>query len=613
MLSSIKDKTKGWVAYLIVALITIPFALFGINQYFTNTSNIVVASVGSDDISKEAYLKEFNSAKRRLQQQLGKNYTAEINLKVKFSTIQSMVDKRVLAQLADESDYATTQRELQMLIQSNDVFKVEGKFSIDRYKDLLRLNGISDVEYERIQTEGLTQNQIKRNFSDSAFLTPSALKRIQSLNDQERKFSHIMLNTKNYIDEVKVNPESVKEFFDENKQVFLEPQKVKVDFVELSTKEIAKSIKVNDDDLSNLYEDEQARFSTEEERKAQHILVESEGLANTIITQLKQGESFAELAAKHSQDTGSKDSGGDLGFFAMGAMVPEFEAKVFAMKEGEVSSPVKTDFGYHIIKLNKIKASEVKSFESLRSELTKLYTEREVQKSIYKLTEQLSNLSYEEDLEAVANQMDLELRTSEFFTQDTKEHDAKFVAAAYSDEVLNKGESSKLIELSKDKFVVLRINERNPQREKTFDEVKVEIAKHLSGLLAKTFIDNVADKITALLSKGDTTTVQKLMEKYQLTWKDVGWVKRSSREENTGIINIVFSLPKPNDGVIYDAQSLNAEQSIVLKLSAIRVSNNVPNNALSSVILGFESEAFFNSILKTLHKDIDIKIFSDRL
>ncbi len=613
MLSSIKDKTKGWVAYLIVALITIPVALVGINQYFTNTSNIVVASVGSDDISKEAYLKEFNTAKRRLQQQLGKNYTAEINLKVKFSTIQSMVDRRVLAQLADESDYATTQRELQMLIQSNDVFKVEGKFSIDRYKDLLRLNGISDVEYERIQTEGLTQNQIKRNFSDSAFLTPSALKRIQSLNDQERKFSHIMLNTKNYIDEVKVNPESVKEFFDENKQVFLEPQKVKVDFVELSTKEIAKSIKVNDDDLSNLYEDEQARFSTEEERKAQHILVESEGLANTIITQLKQGESFAELAAKHSQDTGSKDSGGDLGFFAMGAMVPEFEAKVFAMKEGEVSSPVKTDFGYHIIKLNKIKASEVKSFESLRSELTKLYTEREVQKSIYKLTEQLSNLSYEEDLEAVANQMDLELRTSEFFTQDTKEYDAKFVAAAYSDEVLNKGESSKLIELSKDKFVVLRINERNPQREKTFDEVKVEIAKHLSGLLAKTFIDNVADKITALLSKGDTTTVQKLMEKYQLTWKDVGWVKRSSREENTGIINIVFSLPKPNDGVIYDAQSLNAEQSIVLKLSAIRVSNNVPNNALSSVILGFESEAFFNSILKTLHKDIDIKIFSDRL
>jgi peptidyl-prolyl cis-trans isomerase D len=174
---------------------------------------------------------------------------------------------------------------------------------------------------------------------------------MQSLNDQQRKFSYIKLDTKNYIDEVKVEPESVREFFDENKQAFLEPQKVKVDFIELSTKEIAKSIKVNDKDLSNLYEEEQARFSTEEERKAQHILVKTEKLAKTIIAQLKAGESFAELAAKHSQDTGSKDKGGDLGFFAMGVMVPEFEAKVFAMKEGEVSSPVKTNFGYHVIKL----------------------------------------------------------------------------------------------------------------------------------------------------------------------------------------------------------------------------------------------------------------------
>jgi peptidyl-prolyl cis-trans isomerase D len=130
------------------------------------------------------------------------------------------------------------------------------------------------------------------NILDSAFVTPSALKRMQSLNDQQRKFSYIKLDTKNYIDEVKVEPESVREFFDENKQAFLEPQKVKVDFIELSTKEIAKSIKVNDKDLSNLYEEEQARFSTEEERKAQHILVKTEKLAKTIIAQLKAGESF---------------------------------------------------------------------------------------------------------------------------------------------------------------------------------------------------------------------------------------------------------------------------------------------------------------------------------
>ncbi|CAC9660789.1 SurA N-terminal domain-containing protein [bacterium endosymbiont of Bathymodiolus sp. 5 South] len=617
MLSSIKDKTKGWVAYLIIALIAIPFALFGISKYFEGNINIVVANVGSDEISKEVYLKEFNRTKGRLQRELGKNYTAETDHQAKLSTIQLMVDRRVLTQLAEDSGYATTQRELQMSIQSNNAFKEEGKFSVGKYKALLKMNGLEDVEYERMKTDALMQNQIRFNILDSAFVTPSALKRMQSLNNQQRKFSYIRLNTKNYIDEVKVNPESVREFFDENKQAFLEPQKVKVDFIELSTKEIAKSIKVNDEELTGLYEEEQARFSTEEERKAQHILVKTEKLAKTIIAQLKAGESFAELAAKHSQDTGSKDKGGDLGFFAMGAMVPEFEAKVFAMKEGEVSSPVKTDFGYHVIKLNKIKAKEVKPFEALRSELTELYTEREVQKSIYKLTEQLSTLSYEVGLKETASQMALELKTSEFFTQDTKEYDAKFVAAAYSDEVLSKGESSKLIELSEDKFMVLRINEKIPQREKTFDEVKVEIDKHLSGLLAKTFIDNIANKITALLNEGDASTVKKLMDKYQLTWKEVGWVKRSSRKENTGIIKLVFSMPKPNDGVIYDAQSLNAQQSIVLKLSAIKTpdktSDSASNSALSRMILGFESEAFFNSILETLHENTDIKIFSERL
>jgi peptidyl-prolyl cis-trans isomerase D len=617
MLSSIKDKTKGWVAYLIVGLITIPFALFGVSEYLTGTSNIIVASVGSDDISKEAYLKEFDAAKRRMQQELGKNYTAETDHRIKLTTIRSMVDRRVLTQLANDSHYATTQRELQMSIQSNNAFKEEGKFSVGKYKALLKMNGLVDVEYERMQADALMQNQIRYNILDSAFVTPSALKRMQSLNDQQRKFSYIKLDTKNYIDEVKVEPESVREFFDENKQAFLEPQKVKVDFIELSTKEIAKSIKVNDKDLSNLYEEEQARFSTEEERKAQHILVKTEKLAKTIIAQLKAGESFAELAAKHSQDTGSKDKGGDLGFFAMGVMVPEFEAKVFAMKEGEISSPVKTNFGYHVIKLNKIKAKEVKPFEALRSELTKLYTEREVQKSIYKLTEQLSNLSYEAGLEEAANQMNLELKTSEFFTQDTKEYEAKFVAAAYSDDVLNKGESSTLIELSKDKFVVLKVNEKIPQKEKAFDEVKVEIDKHLSELLAKTFINDIGNKITAFLNKDDEGAVKELMDKYQLTWKEVGWVKRSSKKENIGIINIVFSLPKPNDDATYDAQSLNAQQSIVLKLSAIKTPENkadsTPNSALSRTMFGFESEAFFDSILKTLQENIDIKIFSDRL
>ena len=363
MLSSIKAKTKGWVAYLIIVLITIPFALFGISEYLTGTSNVVVATIDGEEISKEEFLKQFNSKKRQLQQELGGKYTDEINFQVKFLTVQSMINERILRQLADDSGYVTTQRELQEFIQSSDAFKVQGKFSLDKYKQLLRLNGLSIIEYENLQANELTQEQIKYNFLDSAFATPSALKRLQLLNDQQRKFSYITLNVKDYIDKTKVDPESVKKFFDENKQSFFESPKVKVDFVELSVEKIAKSIKVNDDELFNFYEDEQARFRTEEERKAQHILVESKELANTIVKQLEQGKSFVELASKYSQDTASKDNGGDLGFFTAGVMVPEFETKAFTMEEGEISMPIKTNFGYHIIKLNKIKTVKIKSFD----------------------------------------------------------------------------------------------------------------------------------------------------------------------------------------------------------------------------------------------------------
>ncbi len=618
MLSSIKEKIKGWVAYVIIALIVVPFALFGVSEYFTGTSNVVVATIGSDDISKETFLSEFELQKRRLQQELGKSYTAEVNQAVKMQTINSMINRHLLEQLAEQLGYATTQHELQVFIQSNDVFKVDGKFSVDRYRQLLRLSGFSDVEYEALQTNELTQNQIKYNFLDSAFITPSALKRVQLLNDQKRQFSYILLSVKEHSKNVKVNSKSVKEFYESQKKAFFEPQKVKVDFVELSFKQVAKNIEVSEDELFNFYEDESVRFTTEEERKAQHILVESKILADSIVAEIKAGGDFTELAIKHSIDTGSKDNGGDLGFFGLGVMVPEFESKVFSMKVGEVSVPVKTDFGYHIIKLTEIKASAVKPFEEVRDELTKLYTERAAQKLVYKLTDNFSNLAYEASLEEVAAQMDLKLKTSVFFPQNSKNYDAKFIAAAYSDAVLNKGENSEPIELGKDKLVVLRINNKIAQRQKDFKEVKAEITQHLTGLLAKKFINDIANKIAIALDEGDTKAAEKLIEKYNLKWKKMGWVGRDVKKVKVNIINIVnsvFTLPKPSasKSVTYAARSIAPQEVVVLKLSAVKAPDNPPNATLMNVLLSFEVDEVFRSILATLRKGTDIEIFANNL
>ncbi|MDC9727091.1 MAG: SurA N-terminal domain-containing protein, partial [Candidatus Thioglobus sp.] len=522
MLSSIKNKTKGWLAYLIVGLITVPFALFGINEYFTGTSNVVVASIDGEEINKDEFLAEFNPQKRRLQQKLAEKYDTAFDNVLKQSILNQMVDRRLLTQLAQRMAHATTTAELNAVIQASDLFAEEGRFSIDKYKQLLRLNGYTPAQYETIKAKELTQNQIKYNLLDSAFMLPSQLTRLQQLNDQQRQFAYIQLNADDYTSKVKVDEKSVKDYFDNQKESFFAPEQVKLEFVELSLTEIAKKISVTDDELFNFYEDEQARFTTDEERQAQHILIEDESTANKVLELLQQGGDFAKLASEYSADSGSKDSAGDLGYFGRGVMVGAFEDSVFAMKEGELSGLVKSEFGYHIIKLNAIKPDVVKSFDAVKAELTQLYTQSKAQKDLYNLTEQMANLAYEANLEELAGQMGLNLQTTEFFNAQTTQFDAKVVSAAFSDVVLNKKENSEVLELGGDRYMVIHLKDKLAQRQKTFKEVQGEINTHLTSLLAKTFVDNIAAQIVKHAQAGETEKMTQLMDKNSLTWQNIG-------------------------------------------------------------------------------------------
>jgi peptidyl-prolyl cis-trans isomerase D len=614
MLSSIKNKTKGWVAYLIVGLITIPFALFGINEYFTGASNIVVASVDEQEISKEEFLTEFNPQKRRLQQKLAEKYNTDFDTVLKQSIINQMIDRRLLDQLAERMSHATSNSELNAIIQTNELFQDQGRFSLEKYKNLLRLNGYSASQYESIRAKELTQNQIKYNLLDSAFMLPSQLEKLQNLNDQQREFSYIKLAADDYTAKVNVDKKSVKDYYQNQKESFFAPEQAKIEFVELSLAEVAKSIDVTDDELFNFYEDDQARFTTEEERQAQHILLETKEMADEVLALLDAGGDFSKLAAQYSQDTGSKDTGGDLGMFGRGVMVDAFEKSAFALQEGQVSGAIKSEFGYHIIKLNKIQAGSVKPFESVKSELTKLYTQAQAQKNLYNLTEQLANLAYEASLEEVASQMALKVSVSEFFDRKDTKLDAKMLAAAFSDVVLNKGDNSEVLELDQDRFVVLRLKQKLPQRQKTFEEVKGEINTHLTRLLAKTFVDNIAAQIVKYSESGDDKSVSQLMDKNSLKWTTLGWVKRDTKKADISIVNKAFSLSKPKSGSVFSAQSLDRRNSVVINLTGVKVSNSkTSQDNLETVLLGFESNEVFVNILQTLRAQAEIKVFNSNL
>jgi peptidyl-prolyl cis-trans isomerase D len=416
MLSAIRNKSKGWVAYVVVGFITIPFALFGIQDYVSGSSNASIATVDGEDIDINIYYQELNTQQRNLQQQLGAAYSQEIDNALKQTLIDSMINEKLVENFASSLDIVTLDDEVRSVIEMNQAFQVDGEFSEDRYSQLLRLNSYSPAGYEIAQSRALTRDQIKRNLSSSAFMSSTQIKQLNDLASQEREVSYIALNTKDYESQVSVSQSEISDYFNENRSSFIESRKVKVDFVELSLEDMQEPANPDEETLQSLYDDNSELYTNSERRRAQHILIESEEIAKDLLDQINQGADFSELAIANSKDTSSNEKGGDLGFFERDLMGAEFDEAAFAMSVGEVSEIVSTDYGYfHIIKLTDIETETVQSFDDVREQLVALHKNNVSKKMLFDLLEEFTSLAYEESLDMVANQFGLELQTSDYF------------------------------------------------------------------------------------------------------------------------------------------------------------------------------------------------------
>ncbi len=610
LISSIKKKSTGFVAYFIVGLIALTFivtALYGIDFM---GSGQAVAKVGDKEISKTEFIKNFVPQQRNLQQQLGADYSADIENILKQTVIDQMVNSQILFQYAQNHGYVTTPKEVQTNIAKNEVFYKEGKFDVDQYKKILRLNGYSVQEYEASQFQQLTQEQLRSNIEKSAFVTDFERKNVTSLLNQERKFDYLEIPVKDFSDQVSISDSMLKDYFDKNQDRFIKPMKVSVDFVELNLDEVTKSISPSDDDLAILYDEEKNRFSTDEERKAQHILVENKVTADQVISLINEGKSFEDLAKEYSIDTGSKDSGGDLGFFGIGVMVPEFETAVFAMKEGEVSAPIKSEFGFHVIKLNKIKESSLKSFDEVKEQLVKIYQKNQGQKMIYDLSDEMTNLAYEGSLEELAEKMNLKLQTSELFSKTSKSPNKKMINAAFSDPVLNRGENSEPIDLGEDKLVVLRLNKLEKSRNFNLDEVKTQVEGIVKTQESKKLADKLTDEIITSIS--DNQKTDEILKKNNLNWTSVGWTKRDNQKVDPSAIDLAFKAPKPNSKPGISLSKNLGSKNMIVRVNALKTSDESAGN-VDRLLNTYETDEFYLATLKELKKEANIEIYRDRL
>lgn len=519
MLEVIRAHSKGWVAKLILTLITVPFALFGIDAYLKDAgAGASVAKVDGATISVQEYRNAMQSLRDRLQKENPKDISALDSPEVKQSVLDRLINTRLFNAEVSNSNFKITNEQLAQFITSLPEFQEGGKFSQEVYDRLLSQNQMTPSQFEKKMRGEMLLQQVRDGIPGLAFTSKAVENALLVVEHQQREVSVAEIKTADFISQVNVDPSEVKAYYEKHKDKFKVPEQVKLEYVMLSANTLIPKMQTTEEEAKRFYDENASKFQGDEQRRASHILIgfsasaspeakaEAKKNAEQVLAEVKKNPAkFAELAKKYSQDPGSAEKGGDLGAFGRGAMVKPFEEAAFSMKQGDVSGLVQSDFGYHIIKLNEI-LGQGQGYEQLKPQIR---AELMYQKALAKFAEQAEAFSatvYEQSssLQPVAEAYGVPVQKSDwmsfvdgakFFKSD------KLMTLVFSSDVLKDKRNTEAVEVSNNTLVSARVVEFKPSAPRSFDEVKGGIADLLKIEKAtKLAIDKGAASLASLKS-----------------------------------------------------------------------------------------------------------------
>ncbi|MDD2769113.1 MAG: SurA N-terminal domain-containing protein [Methylococcus sp.] len=474
-------------------LVGIPFAFWGINNYFDSGKESPVAVVGDRDFFERDVAQAYQQDMANL---VGLGDVDEKQLK--RQALERLVRDELIAQASVREGLGVPDTAVRSFIQTLPYFQTDGKFDKDKYNIMLSAQGMDSPTFVAQVQRALLMEQFQRGITDTAFATRQQISAFFRLKNQERKIEFAIVPLMKA--EGEVAGAAIEEYYRSHQNDFQSPETVTVNFVSLSLDDVAKEVKPSEEDLKNFYEEQKASFTAEERRKAAHILVaadpgkpESEQAALAKIGQIRarllQGEDFAKVAKEVSDDRMSAEKGGDLGIVTKGAMEPNLEKAALALSQGAVSEPVKTSFGYHLIKITELVPASTKPFEQVKDEVSASYRKNAAENKFYDLGQKLTETSFEhpDTLEPAAQALGLKIEESKPFTRDGGEGLSAEEAvrkAAFSDDVLG-GKNSDVVEIGAEKVVVLRLKEHHPAEIKPLADVQGEIVAALRDQAAR--------------------------------------------------------------------------------------------------------------------------------
>jgi len=616
MLLEIREKVQGVFASIILVLVCVLFGLWGIQNYLGGGSEAPILTVGD----KEFFQRDVSQAYQQFAQNLaGRKFDEEV---LKKQAIQKLIRDEVLLQFAEAQKLVVTDEEARDFIQSLEYFQKDGVFDKTQYQTLLGSQGMSSDEFVGRIKKALVMEQVQHAVTDSGFVTKAEVEGFFKIQNQKRdlKYLTIPLNPKT---ETPTDDE-IAAYYQQHQDTYQTPEQVSIEYVELSLDDLAKDVTVTEDQLTAYYQDQKAQFTTPERRKISHILFafdkDSTNDEQTLQKAIKakqelSNKDFATLATEISDDKLSAKNGGDLGLFTVGVMEKSFEDAASQLKLGEVSEPVKSAFGYHLIKVTELVPAEIKSYDSVKPELTKSYQKAQAESRFSELGERLSEVSYEnpDSLEASAKLLGVDIKKTPMFTRGAGNDIAaeeKVRLAAFSEDVL-KGNNSEPVEIGTDKIVVLRMLSHEQAANKELQAVKAEVIAALQKDQAQQQVVAMANKLNDELLAGKS--MEEVAKAANLSVQKVAGLMRNSTDLDPAVSQAVFRAAKPQTNQPSSIVIDNPTGGKIL-VSIRQVTEGVMSEADKAKLAEIEKSmatafgrAQFEAMLNQLQADADIK------
>jgi peptidyl-prolyl cis-trans isomerase D len=521
MLITIRERASGVIGWTVAGVIILVFAVWGIGSYFEGVSEIIVATADKIEINQETYQQAMSDRRRRLVQMMGRNVDAELFSSTAFKrqVVEELIDTTLQNETLHASGFRISDAQLAALIQNTAVFHTDGQFDRDRYELLVQNSGMTIQGYESYQRQQGVVDQLVRGLGQSAIVSTNSIDKAWKLLDQRRIASYTTLEFDNFLDDIQVSEMAIEKEYQANLDSYFKPASIQVDYLKLSVEDLGTRLDVDEADILRMYEDNPDRYRQPGSRSASHILlkVDSDATnaqidqvrqrASEIVARARGGESFASLAEVNSDDKGSVKRGGELGVIRPGTMAKPFEDAVFVMGEGEISEPVRTQYGFHVIRLDRITESRVQPLDQVRSEIEAEVRRLRAEEQFNELAEILGSTVFEQpdSLEPAADHLGVKVMRSEWFTQDAGTGIAEFQVvrdAAFGNEVLIDGLNSELIEIDQDNLIAVRKVDYRARRQLDLNEARDGLEKRLRAVEASDKMEKAGEDLVARLKSG---------------------------------------------------------------------------------------------------------------